>query len=151
MNKNDFSNDVQNFIKSDPDTIKKLANNNIGLEQIDDLLISSRENIDAIITQNIGDVETCADMIVKSLINNMDSENGDHVEQGSVGMGVLNSERKVLNFNDFVNENKKGLLVGKKDDFEVYFDATKQEYNVYKKDKFFIKKDRKVDIKSYLE
>lgn len=107
MNKNDFSNEVQDFIKSDAETIKKLANNNIGLEQIDDLLISSKENIDAIITQNIGDVKTCADMIVKSLINNMDSENADHVEQGSVGMGVLNSERKVLNFNDFVNENKK--------------------------------------------
>lgn len=50
---------------------------------------------------------------------------------------------------EFINEAEK--LVSKKDNFEIYFDANTQTYNVYKDGKFFIgNKYKYSDVKSYV-
>lgn len=59
--------------------------------------------------------------------------------------------KNIKSFSLFLNESKSGLkLVGKKGDFEVYFNAQKSVYEVFYKGDLLITKERLSDVKSYL-
>jgi len=112
MNKDEFFNQVQDYIKQNTELLDKLNISNITENEIDDNIKISDENIDAVLTQNFGDVEECAKIIVEIMCNGKDTSDvkgGIDVTEAPVldGDRALNTmERKVLSYKDFINEKK---------------------------------------------